>query len=89
VVYIRRLIYLLIVIIIAVISSGCGEEAQPIRNAVPFSGAASDLQARFAEAFEDYEADTTADGTIRFEPEPVTEPPPEITEIESTEPVIT
>lgn len=51
---------------LAVISSGCGEKA------VPASGAALDLQARFEEAFDDSKDYSTANGTIRFEP--ATEP---------------
>ena len=53
--------------IIAVNFAGCAEKA------VPVSGAAEDLQARFDNMFEDDAEYETAAGTVRYEPE--TEPP--------------
>ena len=54
------------IIIILIILTGCAPESEPV------SGAALDLQARFEDMFEDAEP-VTADGTVRFGEEPVTE----------------
>jgi len=69
----KKKLLIFIIIITAIIFTGCAPESKPA------SGAASDLQARFEDMFDDAEP-AAADGTVRFGEES----PPESTEPEIT-----
>ena len=65
-------LYILIIILCVILAGGCSPDAEPV------SGAVLDLEARFADMFEE---PASADGTLRF-----TEAPPETVAPQSAEP---